>query len=93
MNLAGIDDGYLIVVGKNSKSKLGEIIVVLDDDNYNTLKRLAQIVQEGRFCGGWVYAILVREEFSCLKISRTGTRSTEHFSEVLQKITYQQEKE
>jgi len=41
MNLAGIDDGDLIVVEKNVQERLGDIVVALDDENCNTLKRLA----------------------------------------------------
>ena len=41
MNLAGIDDGDLIVVEKGVQERVGDIVVALDDDNCNTLKRLA----------------------------------------------------
>lgn len=41
MNLAGIDDGDLIVVEKGVLERVGDIVVALDDDNCNTLKRLA----------------------------------------------------
>lgn len=40
MNLAGIDDGDLIVVEKGVQERVGDIVVALDDDNCNTLKRL-----------------------------------------------------
>lgn len=41
MNLAGIDDGDYIVVEKNVEERLGDIVVALNDENCNTLKRLA----------------------------------------------------
>lgn len=41
MNLAGIDDGDLIVVEKNVQEKAGDIVVALEEDTANTLKRLA----------------------------------------------------
>ena len=41
MNLAGIDEGDLIVVEKGVQERVGDIVVALDDDNFNTLKRLA----------------------------------------------------
>ncbi len=41
MNLAGIDEGDLIVVEKGVQEHVGDIVVALDDDNCNTLKRLA----------------------------------------------------
>lgn len=41
MNLAGIDEGDLIVVQKNVQEQIGDIVVALDDNNCNTLKRLA----------------------------------------------------
>lgn len=41
MNLAGIDEGDYIVVEKNVQEKIGDIVVALDDENCNTLKRLA----------------------------------------------------
>jgi repressor LexA len=41
MNLAGIDEGDLIVVEKGVQERVGDIVVALDDNNCNTLKRLA----------------------------------------------------
>ena len=41
MNLAGIDEGDLIVVEKGVQERVGDIVVALDDDNCNTLKRLS----------------------------------------------------
>ena len=41
MNLAGIDEGDLIVVEKGAQERVGDIVVALDDNNCNTLKRLA----------------------------------------------------
>lgn len=41
MNLAGIDEGDYIVVEKNVEERPGDIVVALDDENCNTLKRLA----------------------------------------------------
>lgn len=41
MNLAGIDEGDYIVVETNVREKVGDIVVALDDENCNTLKRLA----------------------------------------------------
>ena len=40
MNLAGIDDGDLVVVRQQSEARPGQIIVALLDDGSNTLKRL-----------------------------------------------------
>ncbi len=40
MNLVGIDDGDLIVIEKNVKEQIGDIVVALEDENANTLKRL-----------------------------------------------------
>ena len=41
MNLAGIDEGDYIVVETNVQEKVGDIVVALNDENCNTLKRLA----------------------------------------------------
>jgi repressor LexA len=41
MNLAGIDEGDFIVVDKNATAHVGDIVVALNDENCNTLKRLA----------------------------------------------------
>lgn len=41
MNLAGIDEGDYIVVETNVRETVGDIVVALDDENCNTLKRLA----------------------------------------------------
>lgn len=41
MNLAGIDEGDYIVVETNVQEHIGDIVVALNDDNCNTLKRLA----------------------------------------------------
>lgn len=41
MNLAGIDEGDYIVVETNVEEKVGDIVVALNDENGNTLKRLA----------------------------------------------------
>ena len=41
MNLAGIDEDDYIVVQKDVDAHEGDIVVALDDDNCNTLKRLA----------------------------------------------------
>lgn len=40
MTEAGIDDGDLVVIKKTSHADIGDIIVALDEDNRNTLKRL-----------------------------------------------------
>jgi len=41
MNLAGIDEDDYVVVQKNADANVGDIVVALDDDSCNTLKRLA----------------------------------------------------
>lgn len=41
MNLAGIDEDDYIVVEKDVEARVGDIVVALDDENCNTLKRLA----------------------------------------------------
>ena len=40
MTEAGIDDGDLVVVKETSRADIGDIVVALDEDNRNTLKRL-----------------------------------------------------
>ena len=41
MNLAGIDEDDYIVVQKDVEARVGDIVVALDDEDCNTLKRLA----------------------------------------------------
>lgn len=40
---AGIDDGDLVVISKQNKAKVGDIIVALDQNSENTLKRYGGI--------------------------------------------------
>ena len=40
MTDAGIDDGDFVIVRKTNTADYGKIIVALDSDNRNTLKRL-----------------------------------------------------
>ena len=42
MNLAGIDDGDLVVIRQQAEAKVGDIVVALLDDGTNTLKRLTR---------------------------------------------------
>lgn len=49
MNLAGIDEDDYIVVQKDVEARVGDIVVALDDDNCNTLKRLAYDEKRRKF--------------------------------------------
>lgn len=40
---AGVEDGDLLVIRKNTDPKVGDIVVALDENNQNTLKRYAGI--------------------------------------------------
>lgn len=40
MNLAGVDDGDLLVIEKTSEASVDDIVVALDEEECNTLKRL-----------------------------------------------------
>lgn len=46
MNLAGIDEDDYIVVQKDVEARVGDIVVALDDEDCNTLKRLAYDKEE-----------------------------------------------
>ena len=65
----GIDDGDLVVIRRNSEPKKGDIVVALDENNQNTLKKYGGIDPENkkailRYCNQAVYGdktILVRQ--------------------------------
>lgn len=44
---AGIDEGDLIVIRKQQNAEIGDIVVALDDENCNTLKRFGGFDDEG----------------------------------------------
>ena len=43
MTDAGIDDGDFVIVRKTNTADYGKIVVALDNDNRNTLKRLCKV--------------------------------------------------
>ena len=43
---AGIESGDTLIIRKNAEPKLGDIVVALDENNENTLKRYAGIDKE-----------------------------------------------
>ena len=49
MNLAGVDEGDLLVVEKAETAALHEIVVALDENGGNTLKRLEYDASRGRY--------------------------------------------
>ena len=51
MEDAGIKEGDMVVILRQQTADIGDIVVALDDDNQNTLKRYAGFDEEG-------YAIL-----------------------------------
>lgn len=46
---AGIDDGDLVIVKKTSEARPGQIVVAIDEDGQNTLKRLMYSASLGRY--------------------------------------------
>lgn len=47
MEDAGIEEGDMVVIRKQQTADIGDIVVALDDENRNTLKRLGGIDDEG----------------------------------------------
>lgn len=45
---AGIESGDTLIIRKNAEPKIGDIVVALDENNENTLKRYAGIDKESR---------------------------------------------
>ncbi len=55
---SGIEPGVLVVVDKNAKPKTGDIVVVLNADNENTLKQY-----KGKKNGKYVFAYMNEEKY------------------------------
>lgn len=48
MEDAGISEGDLVVILKQSTAEIGDIVVALDDQNQNTLKRFAGFDEDNK---------------------------------------------